>query len=204
MTGLVVTVLLVVAVAGVLAAALHHQPQQETTMGTALRDNPMLWPHLPAANQPVPEDVLDGYAPPGSEFRAAWEYVLSHMLTPTEGSAFWHGVNIQRDATTAAVRARLEERLAALEEAHGSAIIDLADARDQLAALEVERDELRQALHLGTELDNHHNAAACPYCRDERAEARAERLHSRAVSALIATGQHTAETAHAALQDGAR
>jgi hypothetical protein len=32
MSALVVTVLLILAVAGVLAAALHHQPRQETTM----------------------------------------------------------------------------------------------------------------------------------------------------------------------------
>lgn len=31
-------------------------------------------------------------------------------------------------------------------------------------AAEAEAKSLREVLHLGTELDNHHNAKMCPYC----------------------------------------
>lgn len=33
-----------------------------------------------------------------------------------------------------------------------------------LGAVTAERDRLRELLHLGIELDNHHNASICPYC----------------------------------------
>lgn len=65
-------------------------------MTKGLHDHPGMYPILPGRE--VDQEQLDEFAPPGSEFRAAWEFALSHELTEAERSAFWHGVNIQHRA----------------------------------------------------------------------------------------------------------
>lgn len=61
-----------------------------------MHDNPSIYPQLPS--KPMDEQIL-ALTPEDSEYRAAWEFVLSHELTEREGSAFWHGADIQAAAT---------------------------------------------------------------------------------------------------------
>jgi hypothetical protein len=63
-----------------------------------MHDLPSLWPQLPS--KPIdPDDVRLMLEPSrGSEWETCWEFVLSHQLTPSEGSAFWHGANLVYEA----------------------------------------------------------------------------------------------------------
>lgn len=61
-----------------------------------LHDDPRIYPTLPG--KAINQKILD-FTPPRSEYRNAWEYVLSHDLTDRESAAFWHGVSIQSAAT---------------------------------------------------------------------------------------------------------
>lgn len=61
---------------------------------------------------------------------------------------------------------------------------DLPAALDALDAAEAEVERLREVLHLGAELDNHHNAAWCPYCTPSDTQAEVERLRAEVVAAV--------------------
>ena len=65
-----------------------------------LHDHPGLYPTLPGkeCDPSVFEAFTSGEDDP---WRLCWEFVLTHQLTESEGSAFWHGANLAHKALTA-------------------------------------------------------------------------------------------------------
>lgn len=59
-----------------------------------MHDDPRLFPHLPARRL-EPDEGMSMLEPVrGTVWQTCWEYVLTHELTDTEGSAFWHGASL--------------------------------------------------------------------------------------------------------------
>lgn len=64
------------------------------------------------------------------------------------------------------------------------AVLPLVEA--QVAPLRDEVATLREVLRIGTELDNHHNAATCPYCKPSEQDAAESALRQvRELAALM-------------------
>ena len=62
-----------------------------------MHDNPDLSPHLPSKPFHLDDDYM--LAPVmGTIWQTCWEFVLTHEMTPEEGSAFWHGAHLVHEA----------------------------------------------------------------------------------------------------------
>lgn len=63
-----------------------------------MHDHPGLFPLLPS--KPLDPEHADLMLEPvqGTIWQTPWEYVLTHTLTDSEGSAFWHGANLVYEA----------------------------------------------------------------------------------------------------------
>lgn len=90
-------------------------PRVDARVTAAMHDNPSLWPTLP----PREPDPWMLEATSTDEWRTCWEFVLSHTLTPSEGSAFWHGANLAMTSAETRI-AELESQLAAARSALGA------------------------------------------------------------------------------------
>ena len=63
-----------------------------------MHDHPGIYPRLPAREPDAAGRAVYAAIPAlgeeGDRWRTCWEFVLTHELTETEGSAFWHGANL--------------------------------------------------------------------------------------------------------------
>lgn len=58
-----------------------------------MHDDRRLYPLLPSKEM-GPDDQWMLAPVQGTIWQTCWEYVLTHDLTPAEGSAFWHGAGL--------------------------------------------------------------------------------------------------------------
>ena len=80
------------------------------------------------------------------------------------------------------------------EEYRAEATAALSAAAPFIAApLEAEIAALRQAAHIGIELDNHHNADKCPYCTPGTIAAQAQRINVETEKAKLEATKVSAE-----------
>ncbi len=64
-----------------------------------MHDDRRLFPILPSKEM-EPDDKFMLAPVMGTIWQKPWEYILTHELTPAEGSAFWHGANLVYEAMT--------------------------------------------------------------------------------------------------------
>jgi hypothetical protein len=66
-----------------------------------VHDNQSIYPHLPS--KPMDGEAAEFMLNPvvGTVWQTCWEYVLTHHLSESEGSAFWHGANLAMKACQA-------------------------------------------------------------------------------------------------------
>lgn len=62
-----------------------------------MHDLPSIWPLLPGRKL-EPGDMAMIEPTRGTIWETCWEYVLTHEMTDTEGSAFWHGAGLMYQA----------------------------------------------------------------------------------------------------------
>jgi hypothetical protein len=67
---------------------------------SGLHDHPGIYPTLPGKDLTDSDRALLESSV-GTVYQTAWEYRLSHVMTQSEGSAFWHGVHLAREAERA-------------------------------------------------------------------------------------------------------